>query len=391
MNERDVIRFWDDFVTGRAAPGSTSLDATASASIRAFQAAAAIPPPETSRQQVTREVRAAIEKLGQERPRQVATADVRVDGRSRLNGLPADPGPRVQPANRMGLAARRRWPVIPLIAAAALLLVGLGIGYVVFGSGFSGDESRTTIPAAVEPAATPSPAPFTEESLLEITIPAAALPQGEGIAAGLAIFTIPPGNRSTWLPYCCDGPLIEYVISGTYTVRAQDPIEVVRSDGMVEEIPAGAEATLEPGDSLLSRNETLVEDANTGDSPVELLSWVVIEQGNSFNGHQLPGWASGAPDAQFQIDLSPAPATLRIKRIEMIGEAIVSAPADGGMLWFAVPAPVNAAGTPTSERIAKLSNGELINASKETNVAYLLTFEQVASAAGSPIAGSPTP
>jgi hypothetical protein len=322
-------------------------------------------------------------------------------GVAQAGTLPLRPRPlgtngRTQLPPRPGVSAtqpapwRHRSTVVAAIAAV-LLLIGVGIGYLAFGPGWPGDELRTTIPAAVAPAATPSPAPYTEESLLTITLPAEALPGGDAIGAGLIHVTIPVGNRSTWVPTCCPGPYVDYVIVGSYTVRADAPIQVVRDDGSAEDIPAGTEVTLGAGDALISRNEVGIEGANTGSGPVELLGWLLVETTSSFGGHYLPGWVSYSSDVQLPLLLSPSPATLHVRRIELTGEASFPAPADGTLV-FVVSPPVNAAGTPTTvSRVVKRSDGELVNVGKETGVVYLVTLEQVAPPDGSPISGTPTP
>jgi len=275
------------------------------------------------------------------------------------------------------------------VLAVALTVVGLAVGYVIFGVDGPGDNKRLTVPGAVAPSATPTPAQYTDQLLFTFTIPADQLPRGEGIGAGLAYSSIPSGNHSSWKPTCCDGVLIQHVIAGSYTVIAQSIITVARANGMIEEIPAREEVTLGAGDTLISRNEVEYEAINRGEIPVRLLHWVGIEKGN-FNGHYLPGWVNGAVDGQAFPENVYGPATLRLHRIELLGKASFPAPA-AGTLVYAISQDENAAGTPIAGRIVKLGDGELVSVGDEPGVAYLLTFDQDAIENGSPVAATLTP
>ena len=160
--------------------------------------------------------------------------------------------------------------------------------------------------------ATPSPETTPGDTVLELTFPVDALPTGDGVSAGLGYFSIPPGNSSTWISKCCRGPLIEYVVSGQYTVTVAAAIEVFRADGTVEQIPANTVATLGPGDSLLSRNETEAQAVNNGMEPVDIVQWTFVDESGD--------------DRQFQGAL--AAGLDRWRRRRCPGTAADAAPAD---------------------------------------------------------------
>lgn len=230
---------------------------------------------------------------------------------------------RVEAIDEHRAVGRRMRGRIALPLAAALLLVlTLAIGYVGFGIGDSESEHRTTVPAAVAP-------DDRLGVLLQITIPAEALPQGDGISAGLAHFSIPPGTRSTWQSSCCAGPLIEYVVAGTYTVRADAVIQVVRASGTTEEIPAGVDVVLEAGDSLISRNETTVESARTGISSRGTAELGGGRSRRFRGGRSLPGWSSHAADVQGPISLVAAPMMVVLERVTVAPDSIYPAQTSG--------------------------------------------------------------
>jgi len=246
--------------------------------------------------------------------------------------------------------------------------------------GWLRDRNGPSGPAIDAPVATTIPA---DDGLLTITLPAGAIPRGEGVNAGLAHFSIPPGTRSTWIPYCCPGPMVEYVIAGTYTVRAQSAVRVVRADGTEEVVAAGVETVLDPGDALISRNETVVEGANTGDVPVELLNWVLLAAGG-FGGHALPGWASHNVDVQGELVLPPGSAEVRLTTIELHPGTPVPLPSDGS-LTFVVTLPSNALGTPVPS--AYRDGDGAITSGRQVATVYLLTVSWTG--VGTPTPGTP--
>ena len=281
------------------------------------------------------------------------------------------------------------------------LLVALLVGPAAVGRGGPTALAQGGTPSAEDGApGTPAPAVAAEETLLEVTLPADALPRGAGVVAGLAHFTVPPGTRSAWLgsrpPACCPGPLVEYVLAGSYTVRAEAAIRVVRADGTAAEAPAGATVVLGAGDGLVSRNETAVEAANAGAAPVELLGWALIDDPTaSFGGHYLGGWSVHAVDVRsgeegpFGVRVPTGAAAVRLQRIELAPGAAVPPPPAGTR--FAVTLPENAAGTPVAASLAKRSDGTFVNAGGEILTLYALTLEPTDAGPGTPGAATPTP
>jgi hypothetical protein len=221
-----------------------------------------------------------------------------------------------------------RFRFAPLAAAVVLMLVAAA-GYLALVR--DGNDRPNSIPAAV--VATPDPDDPAIETVFTTTMPAEAMPSGDRVSAGLALFTIPVDHRATWEPTCCPGPMIEYIVEGMYGVRAEAPIEVVRASGATEEISAGTEVTLAAGDALISRNETVVEVWNAGDVPVVLLNWMYIE---AATGHLVPGWQIGPNDVQIGAMLPRAPAMVTLLRVTLPvgGESDLERP-DG--LQFVLP------------------------------------------------------
>ena len=383
-NPDELARFWDDLAAGHDLD-SDAIDPTLAEAVRRLHTA----------QDVDGADPAFTKRLLEELMHAPAMAlpDNGIAGPlPNSNGRPirAAWGPAVRAPAR---PRKRPSRAFPPFAVAALLLLALGLGYVALDPFGGGPDRPSSIPAAYAPEATPTPEP-TDELLLEITLPAEALPRGEHFSSGFAHYSIPPGARGTWTPNCCTGPMVEYVLSGAYTVRAEAVIDIVRAGGVVEEVPAGTEVALGPGDALLSRVETVVEAANTGEMPVELLSWVLVEDPtNAFNGHLLPGWWENDIDVRDVRDQPPGvsvpagSAAVRLRRVELAPDAVIPAPPSGGTS-FAVILRENAAGTPTrAVLIGPQSDGTIRSLGQVAATVYVLTLEP----ADAGESGSPTP
>jgi hypothetical protein len=333
-------RYWDAIVQHERGTRTAEVDAVTATIISQLSAPPASPYLLAAKQRVRQALAASARATADDwspRPEQFTTESRRFMSRA----------VRTRPVLPWG---RDRAAAVILMAAGAAILFGL--------LRLSHDEDRHTGGPAVYAPATPSPEATPDDTVLHLTLPATALPTGDSLGAGLAVFTIAPGTWSRWDQTCCPGVLVEHVVSGRYTVRAQAAITVVRADQAVETIPASTEVVLNPGDSLVSRDEVGVEAGNTGTEPVTLLSWLLIQGDGTFNshvrlplwvelwpqftGHKLPGWVEGQPgdiremaDIQGPITVTAAPATIRLQRVTMQdGDAV---PMPVGSLQFIAP------------------------------------------------------
>jgi hypothetical protein len=326
----DLDRYWDATLRGEAPARPGGIDEISAAIIARLREPTESRYLADAQQRVRQQV---VESTTTVRPPVIPSPESDLENRERMSRLNVRGAPRT------------------VLILAATILLALGVALAI-------DILREPNPDHGGGPAIHAPATPTPETVLEITLPATALPTGDGVGAGLAVFTIAPGTRSTWDQTCCPGVLVEYVLSGQYTVRSQAAITVVRASGAAEEVPARTEVVLNPGDSLISRDEVGVEAANTGTEPVALLSWLLITGDGTFNsrvqlpmwdqfgpqftGHKLPGWVEGLPgdvremaDVQGPIMLDAAPATIQLRRVTLPDNSTVSLPADG--LQFVAP------------------------------------------------------
>jgi hypothetical protein len=277
--------------------------------------------------------------------------------------------------------SRRHWSTVVAAIAAVLLLVGLGIGYVAFGPGWPGDDdNRTTIPAAVVP--TPSPAPYTEESLLEMMIPAELLPGGEAIMGGLNHISWSAGDTATWnASRGANNPGLrfEYLLEGSYTVEVDGPAQLLRAgSGAPEAVPANAEVALGPGDALAFANDVGATYKKPEGTEVELLFWILFDasKGAYSTDPIPPAWIITDLDLQTEgLSALGGPAMLRLRRVELAEEADYPPTASGAMQFSVGLTAESAAGTPVPAPVfARSNDGSIHNYARRATV-VVLTLE----------------
>jgi hypothetical protein len=249
----------------------------------------------------------------------------------------------------------------------------------------------TLEPGMVE-AASLGPEAAAATTLAKIDLPAGVVP-GE-VIGGLNYWTIPVETRSRWEPSrvsetCCAGPRLDYIVAGSYSVRAEEAVQVMRAGSTSwEETPAGTEVALGAGEAILSPMGSGFEAANGGSTPVELLEGVLFA-GDVANDPIPPGWTANGGNSQ-DIFLEPRlmPDTpLRIQlREAILAPGAVTAVPDGILTQLVVtpdraadlaikPNPDSAKATDPAARYVKQNVGAT------PLVVYVLTVEPAASEA----------
>ena len=358
-------RYWDAVQGGHAASRPEEVDELVAAVIARLNERQVPPGLEAAHRRVRRRIIAPAAAKAR------STSTMAWHGVEVAAGVPTAPRPSIVRRTPV----RHRWGIAHCATAALVLLT---VGLVVVGFSAARPDRPTTIPAVAQAtlaAATATPV-ITEESLVEIRLPGDARLRGD---AGVAT-TIPfPQTASTWRSSCCPGPMIEYVAAGTYTVRAEAAIRVVRGDRSVDEVPAGTAVVLGPGDGLISPTTVAVDAANTGTTPVTLLTWnLVADLADDLGANP------GRGDGQEQIPTSTGPATLRLRRIDLVADAPFPA-APTGVFQFGVSLPVrNADGTPLLASAATSAGGPLFNRLHQAVTVSVVVLTPAGAAAGSP-------
>jgi hypothetical protein len=205
-------------------------------------------------------------------------------------------------------------------------------------------------PAALAQDTTPIATEATRELLVQITVPADALPTGSSPPFELWYATIEPGVQVTVpaeMYACCPGPLIEHVLAGELVLRVDGPLRVVRAGtdgapGPVEEVLPGTEVVLRPGDSAVSANELAKAYANRGAEPVHLAAGALVAQVGAGTAGPPGGYV--AYDFEYlEASLPPRPATPVLERVTLAPEAVVPGPPAGGSNGWSsrVPTPAS--------------------------------------------------
>jgi hypothetical protein len=251
---------------------------------------------------------------------------------------------------------------VALAATIVIVLSGIAAAIVVRSGLFDSDDGA---PAIFAPA-TPSPdAGGDQQTLLEITLPADIVPHTRERHVGLSHEAYGPNSHATWVPYCCDGPVIQYQLSGAITVRAEGPIQIVRADGTAEDIRANVEATVNTGDTLIILNQTGIETVNSGSTPAEILSWVFLDDpGDTFSGRTGQEGMTGqflldhAQDISGSLVDIPGAATVRLQRLAIEAGERVDTPSGSTMLATTLDR--------SGETVIRAGDGSYIKASNTT-------------------------
>jgi hypothetical protein len=237
--------------------------------------------------------------------------------------------------------------------------------------------------------ATPAGGPAPGETLLEVTLPADALPSWDRVTLSLSHFTVPPASRSTWegrSGACCPGPKLKYLLAGSLAAVSDGPMQVVRAggSGAMVTVPAGTEVVLAPGDTVITRNEHGDAWTNPGPTPVELLSMPVLS--GFVPGPPVPGtWALRLADVREGVSLPAGAYTLRLERVALAVGAELPLPPGGLRLAITLPDEEGYVGY-----VGRRSDGTIvaIGAPRATVAAYVLTVEPAGAGAGTPTAGA---
>ena len=213
----------------------------------------------------------------------------------------------------------RHRTVLALAAAAVILaMIGGVTGAMVahrlwFGRGDSGLQAGA--PAISAPVLA-SPAASTTVPVLTITIPAELVPKTHHRVTGFSYDKYLAGSQSVWNPYCCDGTVIQYQLTGSLQITADAAIQIVRANGAVDIIQAGIETTVNSGDALVTSNQTRITTVNSGTVDAEVLNWLLIDDpGNKFGGRGGQDGLTGMNHDEagdFQQSLIELPGAVRI-------------------------------------------------------------------------------
>ena len=227
---------------------------------------------------------------------------------SSIHAMPLSSNHRLPPSRTVAENSRaapsparidRRWAFVAAVIAATLLALMV---YQFFGPIGSDPDNGPVIPAAVVQEVTPIATPVGEHKIT-IDLPASMVHSTGSINAGWDYIEFPADSTFKYVPYCCPGPFIEYVLDGQLTVQSAAPMTIIRSDDTTELIPAGQDVTISTGDAFLTENEAELLATNPSDSMTQLLGWVLLND-DEFQGHEVGGFPRSLDvDLEFECRL----------------------------------------------------------------------------------------
>jgi hypothetical protein len=359
-------RFWDAVVTGEAGEPS-GLDVTFAATVRRLHAAQ---PRSGANPRFVADLWGELSRGDQPAERAVSPR--------RLHRGPVDARPIPRSLeDGAGTGDSRRW--LPILLSAALLVLTLGVALGARLPGRVSGPDHGGAPAIQAPA-TPSPV-ATNGVVLEFTVPVVDLPTTDWARTVFDHLSIPPGTTAAGSSNCCSGPMIEYVLSGSYTVRVAAAIKVIRAGGTIEHIPANTEVTLGPGDGLISRSETAAQITVAGPKPAELLNWILVDHSRDpakHEEHVLRSWIVRRDDTKNPITAIPrAPLEVQIRKVSVPSGDAIPAPATGLLLVMPI-AP--------GSYVTHVSDGstQVFGTDEQPVTTYLLTLTQPNAPDGTP-------
>lgn len=234
-----------------------------------------------------------------------------------------------------------RAPVLSYLATAALLVLALIAGLVAAWQRAQPDEDLITVSAVIatpdNTLGTPVATEITEETLFTTTFTAGALPEGE-IGAVFYRLTLAPGSRLANLGglSCGCTPMdlgpgvgIELVESGEYTIRLDAPMQIQRGGGSpeteVQELAAGTEIALSPGDAAIySRYDAPGDIRNSGSSTAVVMGVAIVGSDGAVTPPVLPEGVQGSIMAQTVgsawDDLPAGPVTVTLRQVTLLAE-----------------------------------------------------------------------
>jgi hypothetical protein len=369
-----VGAFWDALVLGHDT-ADLDVDADLSAAIRHVHDLSATPPT-SARERVWRAVQTTADASQPE------------------SGAPVQPSfpfsisrPAVSTATTrspsFAWGTRTRWALVQMFTAL-LVLATVGVSFFLLGSGRTPLAQRSDVPSLILAPATPVPEEQATRTLAAITLPTGAIPSQ--IGGGLNHNTIPAGTSSstdsTWISTCCTGLRLDYVLTGSFTMRNEGPVQLLPAGTSTwETITAKTEITLNPGDAILLRMQDAFAAENTNATPVELVEGVLFE--GTVNDDPIPqGWVYHDHDIVHRLIPVPSrPVTLRLLEATLDPGAALPLP-PGAVLQLAVT-------LDTQATVGTRGDFDKRNLGKAPVALYVLTLEPAE--VGVPPGGTPSP
>jgi hypothetical protein len=371
-------RYWD-VIAERKPAAAGDLDPDLTALIRRLHASGDVPRPNPAYTRRLREdlMRTAAQPLTLSPP-------LTSNGRTAPFGLHT-----LAPS----LARPSRWSrARAQFATTALVAVTLVVAVVLVRSPGESlpDDDPAGLPALLVPA-TPSspeaPAAGSRETVLATTMPADLVPMAGNLDFVLWHAVLDPGEDAAFeadAVDCCPGPQITHVSAGELTLRVDGPVQLHRGSGLAsgtagasraEDLAAGSEVLLHPGDTAIYDFARPAEYANHGSDPLHVIG-----------GGLLAGAMAWTPAGMTVLDgneeysapaLPPGPVQITLIRAMLPPQGTLPAPPPDSLILEV--------GAEDDANIGQGADGSLRNIGPQEETFYALVISPAGASTGTPI------
>jgi hypothetical protein len=264
--------------------------------------------------------------------------------------------------------------VVAQFATAALIVLTLGLGFVIFGSGRLSLERSLILPVPTE-APSVAGTPTTEAqitTLFSTTLKADQIPRESNLHFVLWRLSLAPGDGFpawTQSQACCSGPQFTHVLEGELTVHATGEMEVVRSSQNGSDVlrpSPGEEVVAGPGDTIVHDFAFPAAYTVRGTNPVQIVNAGLFAGTMPSPWLRHSGYLGGSSEVlDGQLPAGPMSVTLIRGVLPPHGE--IHPPPLGSL--------VLATGDTDKDGVGKQSDGALFNPSDRTETVFAAILE----------------
>jgi quercetin dioxygenase-like cupin family protein len=214
------------------------------------------------------------------------------------------------------------------------------------------------------------------QTLLNAVLPEDQLQTPGRFNSIMGYYAVPAGSRDAWSGPTDNAPepLVWYVLSGSYTVRAEQELQIARAggNGKTTVVAAGAEITLSPGDTLVRPAHAAMQLANSGPEPVHLVVWTLGDI--NLQGPSLPPNWDSLPcyPGETSGKAPTGPVRLKLRLVTLPPESTLSAP-PGAYVQQVLDL------TQKAPNIGQKSDYSLVNQGSEPATLYVVSLEPAGS------------
>ena len=146
----------------------------------------------------------------------------------------------------------------------------------------------------------------------------------------MGYYSVPADSQDSWSgpTDTAPEPLVWYVLSGSYSVRADQELQIARAgeSGKTNVVAAGTESKLGPGDALVRPTDAGMELSNDGNEPVILVVWTLGDI--NVQGPSLPPSWDSLPcyPGETSGTAPTGSARLKLRLVTLAPDSTLSAP-----------------------------------------------------------------